>query len=155
MRSRMIISVSLALSFCAALASVSLVPTLFVYKTATADLSARTAALGAPAGGSADIAAAQATAAQIALLARPATSTETMRGIISMRPAGIALSALSYTAGRPSTISLSGTAASPDALDAYRAALRSDTRFSSVSVPIGALIGSKDGSFTITISGAF
>jgi hypothetical protein len=75
--------------------------------------------------------------------------------VLNVRPSGIAITNIIYTPGDPGTIVLSGTSASRDATSKYRTTLLDDPRFTSVSVPIGALAGVEGGHFTVTLTGAF
>jgi hypothetical protein len=86
-----------------------------------------------------------------------ATSTPSMAiaRAIELRPLGIRINHMSYTAGTPSTLLLVGSTESNTALSAYRTALLSDARFVTVQVPVEALVGPVSGDFSITISGKF
>lgn len=77
-----------------------------------------------------------------------------MADVIAQKPAGATVDRLSYIAGEPARLTIHGTAPR-DAINAYRAALAKDARFTSVSVPVGALVGTEDGRYTITIFGTF
>jgi hypothetical protein len=94
-----------------------------------------------------------------ALLAalQPITATSSLNALaaaLSARPSGISINRISYNV-TTNTITLVGTANTPDSVNAYHVALQNDPRFTNVSVPIGALLGEEDGSFTMTISGNF
>ena len=64
---------------------------------------------------------------------------------------GISINDIQYSVANQS-ISLAGTAQTPDEVNTFREALQSDLRFTNVSVPVSALLGSEDGSFTITMN---
>ncbi len=74
---------------------------------------------------------------------------------LSGRPAGVHIDTISYKAGADSTILLSGVADTRGVLDKYRTTLQADSRFSSINLPVGDLIGIKGGRFTITLAGKF
>ena len=62
---------------------------------------------------------------------------------------------ITYTAGSPSSLMLVGSADTTGGISAYRAALAADAAFASVSVPVGALVGTEGGRFSVTLSGTF
>lgn len=75
--------------------------------------------------------------------------------VLTARPSGVKITMMSFSRGESGTIVVSGTAPSRDEISAYRTVLASGARFQSVSVPIGALAGSEDGRFSITLTGNF
>ena len=82
------------------------------------------------------------------------TPSDVILAALAKRPAGITIDNISYTAdpsGQIGKLVFSGAAKSSDLISSYRNALTADTRFTSVSVPVDALIGSKDGRFTMTL----
>ncbi|HEY4517031.1 MAG TPA: hypothetical protein VJG64_03735 [Candidatus Paceibacterota bacterium] len=84
------------------------------------------------------------------------TPTQVIQHVLSLKPPTIAIDHITYTpADGAGTIALSGTSQTPSALNAYRSALAADSRFANVSVPVGDLIGSDDGRFTMTIKGTY
>ncbi|OGG57919.1 hypothetical protein A2853_03250 [Candidatus Kaiserbacteria bacterium RIFCSPHIGHO2_01_FULL_55_17] len=74
---------------------------------------------------------------------------------LGARPSGITVSKIRYARGEPATIVIEGASRSREDINTYRTTLASDTRFSSVSVPIGALAGIEDGHFTMTLTSTF
>jgi hypothetical protein len=82
------------------------------------------------------------------------TSLDELSAVLSARAAGISIESISYNV-TGKTITINGTANSPNAVNAYHLALQSDPRFTNVSVPIGALLGEQNGGFTMTVSGTF
>jgi len=74
---------------------------------------------------------------------------------LRVRPAGIAVTHITASAGQPGTIVLSGSATHIDAISTYQSALQHDPVFSAVSVPVGDLAGTADGTFSITLSAHF
>ena len=87
-------------------------------------------------------------------VAKIASSTETLGAILAVRPRGVMVNHIVYSAGTPSTFLLSGLADGRENINAYRAILSSDPRYQSVSVPVSNLVGT-DGSFTVTVKGSF
>ncbi len=83
------------------------------------------------------------------------TPSAILQDIIEMKPAGIAITAFTYTSGKPGKIVVSGSAQSSDLIQTFRAALASDARFDSVNIPVSALVGASDGGFVMTINGSF
>lgn len=83
------------------------------------------------------------------------TPSEALLHALSPKPPSVAIDHVTYAAGVPGTLTLSGTSPSPSAINAYRAALAADPHFSSASVPVSALIGANNGRFTMTITGNF
>lgn len=86
-----------------------------------------------------------------------ATTTPSMAvsEALSLRPKGVSVNQVMYTAGTPATLVVIGTAGASSEISAYRNALASSTVFTSATVPVGALIGADGGSFSITLSGHF
>lgn len=81
--------------------------------------------------------------------------SEVVGKALAQRPAGIAITTITYTGGTPGKLVLSGTSATRDAVNAFRAALEHSGVFDSVSVPVAALVGAQEGEFTVTLSGSF
>ncbi len=84
------------------------------------------------------------------------TPTETILTTLAAKPEGISIDHISYLAGvggKGSRITLAGIAQSPDLIRSYREILAADKHFKNVSVPVDALVGTKDGRFTISIEG--
>lgn len=71
---------------------------------------------------------------------------------LAEKPAGLSITSISYTADK-STILLTGTASRREAVSALSDALEASKRFSSVTVPVAALVGAQEGRFTITLTG--
>lgn len=80
------------------------------------------------------------------------TPTGALAAALALRPVGVLVDRISY---RDGSIVLSGNANSRERVDAYQKALVSDSRFLSVVVPVGDLVGNEEGRFSITISGDF
>ncbi len=86
------------------------------------------------------------------LIYSTSTPTAAMTKIIELRPKGATIQKIRYS-GSSRTIQVAGSA-NREALTAYRTALESDGMFTTVSVPVGALVGSS-GQFSITLGGKF
>lgn len=71
---------------------------------------------------------------------------------LAERPAGLSITSITYASDK-STILLTGIAARREAVSALRDALEATERFSSVTVPVAALVGAQEGRFTITLTG--
>lgn len=88
-------------------------------------------------------------------LAATSSPTSALTRALAVRPAGISITQISYSRGEPSKIVLTGTSASRDAINRFRGALEKDGAFSSVSIPVSALVGVQEGKFTATLTGNF
>jgi hypothetical protein len=84
------------------------------------------------------------------VISATSSPTELFARVLAVRPAGISVDSISYSE-TDSRISLSGTG-TREAISAYRDILSEDQFFSSVSVPVGALVGASNGRFSITIT---
>jgi hypothetical protein len=81
--------------------------------------------------------------------------TEALSLALAQKPAGISITAITYSSGAKSAIALTGTADRREAVSAFRDNLEKTGRFSKVEVPVAALLGTQEGKFTITLSGIF
>lgn len=75
--------------------------------------------------------------------------------VIDARPSGVTVYHMTLTTGHPSSIIVSGTASTIEAINKYQNALRAEPLFDSVSVPVADLAGTGNGEFSVTISGNF
>jgi hypothetical protein len=102
-----------------------------------------------------DIARAQSIATQIA----PVVSTSSVSGVIlealEKKPNGVHIDTINYTPGSISTVTIGGIGETRADIDQYRNALLKVSRFSSVNLPVGDLVGGKGGRFNVTLSGKF
>ncbi len=155
-RARFIIAGSLFVIVAAVLAILALLPSYLVLAT-SADGSSQASAL-ANASVQADGAAIAQGKSLLAtlspLVSATTTPTDAIAAALALRPAGISVNHLTYTAGRPGTLVIVGTG-SPAGISAYNQALTVDPLFTNVSVPIGDLVGAQGGQFSITASGNF
>lgn len=75
-----------------------------------------------------------------------------------LRPKGVRIQAITYSAGMPgqgSLLQLSGTAEANEEIEAYRKLLAAAGPFASVNIPVTALVGTTRGEFTVTLTGTF
>jgi hypothetical protein len=79
---------------------------------------------------------------------------EVLQKVIALRPKGVSIDGLKFSAGMPGQIVVEG-AASREQLSAFKTALLSDTTFATVSVPVGALVGNDGSRYSITLTGSF
>lgn len=89
------------------------------------------------------------------LINASSTSMGTIQQAVSLRPVGVRIDGISYIKGTPASLMIVGSAGSPSLVSAYRTALAANPIFDSVTVPVGALVGTDGGRFSITISGTF
>lgn len=89
------------------------------------------------------------------IAAASSTPTDTIASALALRPSGVRVDQIIYTQGAPSSLMLEGSADTNGEISAYRSALAADSEFTSVSVPVGALVGTDGGRFSITLLGTF
>lgn len=87
------------------------------------------------------------------IFAATTTPSTLLTVALQLQPPGISITSASYTGGAGSALVLSGTSQNRQALNAFRDALEKEGRYSSVVIPVAALVGTQDGRFTITLSG--
>ncbi len=157
LRARFVLAASIVALICAGFSFLALLPSYFVLTTDTSG-----------AGSGAAISAAQnaqdrsAISNAAALLSEvtplssaSSTASDAIAAALSLRPSGVRVDQITYTAGSPSSLMLVGSADTTGGISAYRAALAADPAFASVSVPVGALVGTEGGRFSVTLSGTF
>ena len=157
-RARYIVAGALVALVCAGITFVLLVPSYLATL-----LDAQHAALGltpiTPAQQTSDSAAIAHANALIAVLAPIAqassTPTDVITDALSLRPSGVRIDQIIYQAGTPSSLILSGSADTNSEINAYQRALSNDPRFASVTIPVGALVGTDGGRFSVTLLGTF
>ena len=81
------------------------------------------------------------------------TPTDVITDALALRPSGVRIDQIIYNAGKTSSLMLSGAADTNSEINEYQTALSADSRFTSVSVPVGALVGTDGGRFSITLFG--
>ena len=155
MRARFIIVGSLVFLICAGISAFSLAPSYFVL-IANAPGSAPAIAPVSAADHALDVAAISHTKAlltQIAPLAGTSTAaTDAITTALSLRPAAVHIDQITYT---PGSLMLVGSADTNSAISAYQSALSANPTFTSVSIPVGALVGTDGGRFSVRLSGGF
>lgn len=82
------------------------------------------------------------------------SSMSVAEDVLVMRPKGIVVTRLMYQKGENGQITLSGSG-KRDTINGYKDALIKSGKFTSVSVPVGALVSSEGGNFTIVVTGDF
>lgn len=75
--------------------------------------------------------------------------------VYELQPRGVDIERMQYQSGKPGQITLTGVSDAREPVNDFRAALVAEGVFSSVSVPVAALVGALDGRFTMTLSGDF
>lgn len=160
MWARFVLAASLVALICAVVAFLSLLPSYLSIQFSMPPTSDALAKV--PVGGSADsaeIAQAQALTNQLGpLLQSSTTPAQVIQSALTQKPNGVSIDHLTFSesnGGGGGQITLSGIAKQPSDISAYRDSLSKDPNFSNVSVPVGALVGSSAGRFTITLSGQF
>jgi len=80
------------------------------------------------------------------------TPVDALLTTLARRGEHVRIDHFAYT---PGTLLVGGTADTPTALDAYRKTLAAEQIFAGASVPVSDLVGSKNGSFSMTLTGNF
>ncbi|MBM3272189.1 hypothetical protein FJY94_02825 [Candidatus Kaiserbacteria bacterium] len=104
------------------------------------------------------IARAQALIEQFSPAAAPSAKGAAIAAALVLRPRGIRIQSVTYSAGmsgQASTLQLSGTAEANQEIEAYRRLLAAAGPFTSVNIPVTALVGTTRGEFTVTLTGTF
>lgn len=86
------------------------------------------------------------------LVATSSSPAEALVEALAVKPAGVVVDLITY-ANETSSLTLSGVSSRREAVSEYRDALEHTGRFSGVAVPIAALVGARDGTFTMTLTG--
>ncbi len=156
MRARFILAGAIVALVAAALSFLLLLPSYFVLAAKSPASSAVSITTGQEASDTAAIITTKALLSELApIAAASTTATDAIAAALSLRPTGVSVDQITYVSGSPSSLMLVGTAATTLGISAYRDALVADPLFSSVSVPVGALVGTEGGRFSITLSGIF
>lgn len=157
MSARFLLIGSLMLAASAILAILAILPAYISVSISRATLESSTeAAVQSPSG---DQAAAQRTQSFITLLKPLASATSspatTLVTALTQKPAGVSITSISFVGGAKQTLILSGVSSRREAVNQFRDALEKTGLFSSVAVPVAALVGTQEGRFTITLTGSF
>lgn len=103
-----------------------------------------------------DILRSQAILARVSpVISATSSAADLLTAALLLRPRGISVNRLSFVSGQNGTIVIEGIAPGREEINLYREELSKNERFSSISVPVGALLGAEGGKFTITVKGAF
>lgn len=154
-RERILFVVAGAIALAACVVMLALVPAYSVARTAFVANSAQRDATDSTGPQEKALADSQAILSQLQAFAATSSAARITKDVLALRPKGITVDTISYAAGSPSTLILRGEAANRDLVKEYRFVLSADPRFISVAVPISALVGTDDGTFTLTITGRF
>ncbi|MFZ2555666.1 MAG: PilN domain-containing protein [Minisyncoccia bacterium] len=157
MSARFLLVGSLMLATSALLGLLAILPAYVSVTISRATLESSTEAAAQSSSG--DQAAAQQAQGLITLLTPLATATSSpataLAAVLAQKPVGISVTTISYVGGAKKTLVLSGIASRREAVNQFRDALEKTGLFSSVAVPVAALVGTQDGRFTMTLSGTF
>lgn len=148
---RLLVTASIALFGCACIAFLALLPSYVTLHMGQQPMDAGTAAKI----GDADRAEIQKAQNYLSALQQVASATTTaselVAKLLAQQPAGIHIDQISFEAGDPRVLSITGRADATEKIDAYRKALTALSIFKNVSVPVGDLVGAQDGRFSMTI----
>lgn len=152
---RFAVVVAAALAGLGLVAIVAIIPSYFLVMGG--DAATTTAASSSQADDDATLSRALALVEQLSPLAAATTKSSAIATAIVLRPKGVRITAITYTAGagRSGTIQLVGFAEARQDIETYRNTLQAAGPFSSVTVPVSALVGATSGEFTITLAGDF
>ena len=152
-RARFIIVISLMMIGLSVLALVALMPSFVALETNTLSDAEITAQGSSASESLKSMQRSQLLLGAIAPIITATTSpTAAMEKAIALKPKGATISRIRYISSSHS-IQLAGSA-NREVLTAYRTALETDGTFTSVTVPVAALVGSS-GQFSMTLSGKF
>ena len=158
LRARFVLAGSTLACTAAALSALSLVPSYVVYEFATSAGAVNAPSL--PSGISGpdvvDLSRAQMLSKELLpFVSSTTTPTGVIKDALALLPRGVKVDHVTYSPGSPPALMLGGQASSREGINAYRDALSSSSKFKTVSVPVGALVGTDAGRFTVTLSGDF
>ncbi len=83
------------------------------------------------------------------------TPSDSIEHVLSLKPKGVTVHRVVYSGAPSKEIVLMGDASDRSSVYAYQQALRADSRYKNVVVPINDLTGTKEGGFSMTITGGF
>lgn len=153
-RARFIFSTALVLLLGAFIAMISLVPTYLAIRAAQSALPSENDISESARDDQLQSARALALVAALTPIVNATSSSpiETAQKALSLKPAGMSISSVRYSKGK---IDLTGVATNREAVTIFRDALQAEGSFSSVAVPVAAIVGTQEGRFTITLLGSF
>lgn len=154
-RSRFVLVASLMLLGLAALAGVALIPS-FVSVLSTENPAALSEAAQAKQNSAYELDYTQSLMSELGPRLTATTSALTIAiSALELKPAGLRVNRITYIPGEEeSRITFLGNA-SREQVSSYRDALLQSGAFTGVAVPVGALVGSNDGNFSIVMTGNF
>lgn len=155
LRARMLFAIATGIASTAAVTAAVLVPTLMVYDVGTLSPSVESSTSNPDADTVQAIAGAQALLTQLSLLAPTSSPASIAAEIVGKRPKDVTITHITYARSVPGVIVVSGKTTRRDAVNEYRSILATNPLFTSVSVPINALVGTQDGTFSLTVNGQF
>ena len=88
------------------------------------------------------------------VLSATSTASRAIRAALEARPKRVHVDHISYTKS-PFNLMVVGAADGRDDINSFREAVVAEGKFSTVSIPVGALLGAQGGRFTMTLSGGF
>lgn len=154
-RSRFIIMLSLILFALALLAALTLTPSYLALEIAAPPQADETTTHAVGTSDPVGLARAQTIVRTLSpVLTATSSPTSLIESVLSVKPAGVTITQVTYSTLSGSQLTLSGSGAR-EKVSAYRDALSKDPLFTSVSIPVSALVGSGEGRFSLTISGTF
>ncbi len=160
-KARVVFVSALMLGLAAVVASVALMPALFLAITPLIDESKSLSELEKEQTAQYETSRKEAasTRANIAMLApliEGRVSPQALIGrVYALRPSGVSISAIKYHAGTSGQIVITGTSNAREPLNDYRSTLMNTGLFEGVSVPVAALVGALEGNFSMTLTGKF
>lgn len=157
LRARFILALSIVALVSAGISFLVLVPSYLTLTSNASGISAAAVNLSSEsASDTAALVEAKSLLTQLApIVSASTTPAEAILSALALRPPGVKVDQITYIAGATASLMLVGSAANNGDISAYQLALSGDPLFSSVSVPVGALVGTDGGRFSITLSGKF
>lgn len=154
-RSRFIIALSTLLIALALLAALALLPSYLALEIAAPPESDAKIAHAANTPDPTGLARAQTIVRTLSpALTSTSSPTSLIEAVLAAKPSGVAVTQITYSMLSGSQLSLTGSG-NRDKVSAYRDALAKNPSFTSVSIPVSALVGSGEGRFSLTIGGSF
>ena len=153
-RERFIALGALVLLLGAGVASLSLLPSLILVSSAEASLRRATEAASKTVREDQVIQTRTLALIQALQGAIQATSspTQVLQRALELKPKGLKITSISAEKGK---MLLSGISDRRESINAYREALEKSSIFTSVAIPVAALVGAQEGRFTVTLTGNF
>ncbi len=162
-RSRLILAGALVFLGVAILAGIAFLPAYVVLRVGTSSQEKQSADIASQSGANsqsrterADILRSQMLLARVApIISATSSPTEILNSALALRPNGISINHINFVSGKGGSVIINGEARGREDINQYRDSLSKGGRFEGVSIPVGALVGSEGGAFTITLTGNF